>query len=145
MMSSLIKAKSSILETAHIQLKDTAVLSEISKAKAREETPDGMAMRAATDPSSSTNTLSFIAEVSFSNRFMQELIRQLYGEYEAALREANSLDFDDLLVFGLRLFRTAPRVISHCRHILVDEFQVGYPLFFYIELKARTQTQRNTN
>jgi DNA helicase-2/ATP-dependent DNA helicase PcrA len=64
MMSSLIKAKSNILETAHIQLKDTAVLSEISKAKAREETPDGMAMRAATDPSSSTNTLSFIAEVS---------------------------------------------------------------------------------
>jgi len=64
MMSALIKAKSNILETAHIQLKDTAVLSEISKAKAREETPDGMAMRAATDPSSSTNTLSFIAEVS---------------------------------------------------------------------------------
>lgn len=54
---------------------------------------------------------------------------QLYAEYEAALREANSLDFDDLLVFGLRLFRTAPRVISHCRHILVDEFQVC-PLFY---------------
>jgi len=67
MMSALIKTKSNILETAHIQLKDTAVLSEISKAKAREETPDGMAMRAATDPSSSTNTLSFIAEVSFPN------------------------------------------------------------------------------
>jgi len=64
MMSALIKAKSNILETAHIQLKDTAVLSEISKAKAREETPDGMAMRAALDPSSSTSTLSFIAEVS---------------------------------------------------------------------------------
>lgn len=50
---------------------------------------------------------------------------QLYGEYEAALRASNSLDFDDLLVFGLRLFRTAPRVISHCKHILVDEFQVS--------------------
>jgi DNA helicase-2/ATP-dependent DNA helicase PcrA len=64
MMSALIKAKSDVLETAHVQLKDTVVLSEISKAKAREETPDGMQMRAATDPSSSTNTLSFIAEVS---------------------------------------------------------------------------------
>lgn len=65
MMSALIKSKSTILETAHIQLKDTAVLSEISKAKAREETPDGMALRAATDSSSSTSTLSFIAEVSW--------------------------------------------------------------------------------
>jgi len=65
MMSALIKAKSDVLEAAHMQLKDTAVLSEISKAKAREETPDGMAVRAATDPSSSTSTLSFIAEVSY--------------------------------------------------------------------------------
>jgi DNA helicase-2/ATP-dependent DNA helicase PcrA len=145
MMSSLIKAKSNILETAHIQLKDTAVLSEISKAKAREETPDGMAMRAATDPSSSTNTLSFIAEVSFPNLSTTKLIRQLYGEYEAALREANSLDFDDLLVFGLRLFRTAPRVIAHCRHILVDEFQVSSRLLVEIELNSRTPIQHNTN
>jgi DNA helicase-2/ATP-dependent DNA helicase PcrA len=72
MMSALIKAKSDVLETAHIQLKDTAVLSEISKAKAREETPDGMAVRAATDPSSSTNTLAFIAEVSLLPRAQSE-------------------------------------------------------------------------
>lgn len=64
MMSALIKSRSDILEAAQVQLKDTAVLSEISKAKAREETPDGMAIRAATDPSSSTSTLSHIAEVS---------------------------------------------------------------------------------
>lgn len=48
---------------------------------------------------------------------------QLYGEYELALRESNSLDFDDLLVFGLKLFRSHPGVLEHCRHILVDEFQ----------------------
>ena len=63
-MSGLIKARADILEAAHVQLKDTAVLSEISKAKAKEESPDGMAVRAAQDPSSSTNTLSHIAEVS---------------------------------------------------------------------------------
>lgn len=51
---------------------------------------------------------------------------QLYAEYEEALRESNSLDFDDLLVFGLRLFRSAPRVLESCFHILVDEFQVGH-------------------
>ena len=84
-----------------------------------------MAIRAARGPSTSTSTLPIIAEVGcppcppkvrFDN--------QLYADYEATLREANSLDFDDLLVFGLRLFRTAPQVLETCRHILVDEFQV---------------------
>lgn len=64
LMSGLIKARSHLLEAAHMQLKDTAVLSEISKAKAKGESPDAMAIRAASDPSSSTSTLSHIAEVS---------------------------------------------------------------------------------
>lgn len=64
-MSGLIKARADIHAAAGVQLKDTAVLSEISKAKAREESPDDMAIRAASDPSSSTSTLIHIAEVSF--------------------------------------------------------------------------------
>jgi DNA helicase-2/ATP-dependent DNA helicase PcrA len=62
-MSGLLKAKADVLEGARISLKENAVLSEISKAKAKEESADGMAMRAAQDPSSSTNTLAVIAEV----------------------------------------------------------------------------------
>ncbi|KAK4688393.1 ATP-dependent DNA helicase UvrD/PcrA, partial [Tremellales sp. Uapishka_1] len=105
----LIKAKAPLLQERNMALKDGAVLSEISKAKAREESPSGMAIRAANDVNSHTSTLVVIAE--------------LYGEYEEALREANSLDFDDLLVFGLKLFRTAPGILAGCKHILVDEFQ----------------------
>lgn len=63
-MHGLIKARSEILEAAHVQLRDSAVLSEISKAKAKGESPDDMAVRAASDPSSSTSTLVHIAEVS---------------------------------------------------------------------------------
>jgi len=62
-MSGLLKAKADVLEGSRMSLKEGAVLSEISKAKAKEESPDGMAIRAAQDPSSSTNTLSIIAEV----------------------------------------------------------------------------------
>lgn len=62
-ISGLLKARSDLLEGSRMSLKDNAVLSEISKAKAKEESPDGMAMRAATDPSSSTSTLAVIAEV----------------------------------------------------------------------------------
>ena len=65
-------------------------------------------------------------------RVLNELMivsMQLYAEYETALRESNSLDFDDLLVFGLRLFREVPKVLESCRHILVDEFQVSTGFF----------------
>ena len=51
-MSGLLRAKADVLEAASMSLKDTAVLSEISKAKAKEESPDEMAVRAAKDPSS---------------------------------------------------------------------------------------------
>jgi DNA helicase-2/ATP-dependent DNA helicase PcrA len=49
---------------------------------------------------------------------------QLYKSYEQTLRSSDSLDFDDLLVFGLKLFRASPGILKNCKHILVDEFQV---------------------
>jgi DNA helicase-2/ATP-dependent DNA helicase PcrA len=48
---------------------------------------------------------------------------QIYRQYEETLRSADSLDFDDLLLFGLKLFRAAPKILEDCKHILVDEFQ----------------------
>jgi hypothetical protein len=63
-MSGLLKAKSDIVQAMGVSLKERAVLSDISKAKAKGETPDAMAIRAARDPSSSTSTLTIIAEVS---------------------------------------------------------------------------------
>ncbi|BEI85006.1 hypothetical protein CcaverHIS002_0504070 [Cutaneotrichosporon cavernicola] len=107
-MARLLKERKDELVAVRMSLKEGVVLSEISKAKAKGETPDGMAVRAAQD-NVETSTLTVIAE--------------LYGEYEAALREAGSLDFDDLLLFGLRLFREQPGILESCTHILVDEFQ----------------------
>ena len=65
-MSRLLKPRSEMLQDRHISLKDTVVLSEISKAKAKGESPDGMGVRAASNPSTSTNSLAVIAEVSTS-------------------------------------------------------------------------------
>lgn len=109
-MARLLKERKKELEASRISLKERAVLSEISKAKAKGETPERMKIRAAQD-NADTSTLTAIAE--------------LYAEYEAALREAGALDFDDLLLFGLRLFREQPRILESCAHILVDEFQVS--------------------
>lgn len=115
LMSRLLKERKDQLQAARITLKEGAVLSEISKAKAKEETPEGMAIRAAQDTNPETSPLSIIAE--------------LYGDYELALREIGALDFDDLLLFGLRLFRAHPGILESCCHILVDEFQVSSVAF----------------
>ena len=50
-----------------------------------------------------------------------EIIATVYKDYEKTLRETNSLDFDDLLVFGVKMFAGHKKASSWCRHVLVDE------------------------
>jgi DNA helicase II / ATP-dependent DNA helicase PcrA len=51
----------------------------------------------------------------------------VYGRYQAALRDANAFDFDDLLVKPVELFRGSERVLQSYRErfqfVLVDEYQ----------------------
>ncbi len=50
-----------------------------------------------------------------------------YGEYESALRRHRAVDFNDLLVWPVRLFERSQAVLSRYRaqfkHLLVDEYQ----------------------
>ena len=52
---------------------------------------------------------------------------EVYTEYQARLQKAGAMDFDDLLLNVVKLFREHPDVLEHYRqrfqHILVDEFQ----------------------
>ncbi len=54
-------------------------------------------------------------------------IGQIYTLYEARLRTANAMDFDDLLLNALGMLRADASVLEHYqrrfRHLLVDEFQ----------------------
>jgi DNA helicase-2/ATP-dependent DNA helicase PcrA len=56
-----------------------------------------------------------------------QLIGRAYKRYDATLRRARSLDFDDLLVKLVGLFRTHPAIRdgfrARYRYVLVDEFQ----------------------
>ncbi len=51
----------------------------------------------------------------------------VYVEYQARLERAGAMDFDDLLLNVVRLFRQHPDILDHYRqrfrHILVDEYQ----------------------
>lgn len=55
------------------------------------------------------------------------VIANVYSEYQAALAANNALDFDDLILIPVQLFRQNEQVLSYWhrrfRHILVDEYQ----------------------
>ena len=54
-------------------------------------------------------------------------IARAYKEYQAALHKNNALDFDDLIVKTVELFKSVPEVLdnyqSRFRYIMVDEYQ----------------------
>lgn len=57
----------------------------------------------------------------------EETYAAAYAEYQRRLRQANALDFDDLLMMTVHLFRAFPAVREswrrRFRHVLVDEYQ----------------------
>ncbi|AEI62171.1 ATP-dependent helicase [Corallococcus macrosporus] len=61
-----------------------------------------------------------------------QLVRKVYAAYQERLRAANAVDFGDLLLLLVTLFRTRPDVLENYRrrftHVLVDEFQDTNPV-----------------
>ncbi len=83
------------------------MLSGISKAKGQLMSPDELADQAATHD--------------------DEIVVRVFREYERELRQANAVDFDDLLGLPLRLFDADERLLQRYqeqfKYILVDEYQ----------------------
>ncbi len=103
----LIKACISELGVAEEFTSPRGALARISYAKNRGVTPQALYAQAV-DPST-------------------EKLASLYERYERKLRQANALDFDDLLLKTVALFDSAPDVCEaynrRFRYILVDEYQ----------------------
>lgn len=55
------------------------------------------------------------------------MAQHLRSKYDAALHACNAVDFDDLIILTLRLFKEHPDALSACRvkyrYIMVDEYQ----------------------
>jgi len=82
-------------------------LSIISSHKSKYELPDELFRRA--------------------NHYTDQKLIELYNEYQIALKKANSMDYDDLLLYALILFEKNRDVLEKYRNyfkfILVDEYQ----------------------
>ena len=78
-----------------------------------------------------------------SQRFAAQ-VAKVFDLYEKRLEAANALDFDDLLVYPLRLFEAHPAILekyrARFRHLMVDEYQdtnhAQYKLVLYLGRKA---------
>ncbi len=68
----------------------------------------------------------------FGRDLRQEQIAKIYARYDAALREANALDFDDMILKTVELFENHPEILAkyagRFRYIMVDEYQDTNPL-----------------
>jgi DNA helicase-2/ATP-dependent DNA helicase PcrA len=77
--------------------------------------------------------------------YFDEIAQRVYERYEKLLSESNALDFDDLLMKTVQLFRNDPKALSRYQeryvHVHVDEFQdtnvVQYELMKQIAGKHR--------
>jgi DNA helicase-2/ATP-dependent DNA helicase PcrA len=62
-----------------------------------------------------------------ASTIFERRIGDVYREYQRRLKNANAMDFDDLLMLTVKLLQDSPDVLTHYqdrfRHILVDEFQ----------------------
>lgn len=102
---SLLKAIFKEMKVDEKQIKAGTVQANISRAKNEMIVPKDYLVRSGRD----------------------SLIRDIYEQYEKALRQNNAVDFDDLLLMTLYLLKSFPEVCeryaSRFEHVLVDEFQ----------------------
>ncbi len=90
--------------------KEKSLLAAISHAKDELISPEEYATRAAA-----------------SGDYAKKKQAEIYREYQEALRKNNALDFDDLIVKTVELFRVDAQVLNYYqerfRYIMVDEYQ----------------------
>ena len=63
----------------------------------------------------------------FGDPSVRALAQHIAKRYESALHACNAVDFDDLILLTLRLFREHPDALEACRakyqYVMVDEYQ----------------------
>ncbi len=79
------------------------------------------------------------AEYPAGSDYREKKIGSLYAEYQTALREADAMDFDDLLVNMVQLLRDNEDVLDYLsdkfRYIMVDEYQdTNHAQYMFIKL-----------
>ena len=75
------------------------------------------------------------------HEYMEKLVAKLYGHYQNGLKEMNALDFDDLIVLTVKIFKQHPEVLAKYqewwKYIMVDEYQdTSHDQYQFVQLLA---------
>jgi DNA helicase-2/ATP-dependent DNA helicase PcrA len=119
---SLTKQVMKDLNISEEQFGPEAVLSTISQAKAELIQPETFASQAA--------------------EFFPKTVAKIYLEYQARLKKSQALDFDDLLMLTVQLFKDNATVLNKYqekfKYILVDEYQdTNHAQYILVNLLAQ--------
>jgi DNA helicase II / ATP-dependent DNA helicase PcrA len=98
-------------------LKDGLLVELISKIKAKGLSPDEFEAQTMLRAQSQQTTPKGEIELSLAQQLCP-----IYATYVEDCRRNNSLDFDDLLMYGVKLLGERNDCVD-CQHIFVDEFQ----------------------
>src|ERR1039457_2315927 len=83
---------------------------------------------------------------AFVDPSVRALAQHIAKRYESALHACNAVDFDDLILLTLRLFREHPEALEACRakyrYVMVDEYQDTNAAQFEL-VHALTKEHRN--
>ena len=80
-------------------------------------------------------------EIKSAGDYHKQIIAKAYREYQETLKKSNVLDFDDIIVKTVELFKSCPEVLDYYqerfRYIMVDEYQdTNFAQFELIRLLA---------
>jgi superfamily I DNA/RNA helicase len=83
---------------------------------------------------------------AFADESVRAMAEHIRKRYESALHACNAVDFDDLILLTLRLFREHPDALEACRskyrYVMVDEYQDTNASQFEL-VHSLTQEHRN--
>lgn len=99
---------------------------------------------AATISQAKNQLISSLEYPQYTRGFFQETVSQIYLSYQKELKENEALDFDDLIMETVRLWRTSQEILrkyqDRWQYILVDEYQdTNYAQFELTKLLAKTR------
>lgn len=90
--------------------------------------------------------ISSLEYPQYARGYFQETVAKIYLEYQKILERNKALDFDDLLLYTIKLFQTDPAVLTRYqiqfRYILIDEYQDTNPAQYLI---SKYLTNRHKN
>lgn len=121
---SLVKRTMADLELDTKKFNPNAILSRISKLKTE-----------FTEPAKAD-----------SSEFFSKIVKSVYINYQDELKRLNAVDFDDLIVLCVKIFKNQPDVLEKYqnlwKYILVDEYQdTSHDQYLFVKLLA----QKNKN